>query len=178
MHFSVYIVLFVIFSFIGFITDSIYCSIEARKFKRSGYVSYLPLCPLYGFGGLVLFSLQKYFGQFPWYFVYPVALILILLVEYVGGIYCVKVVKERLWDYSKLPFNLEGHISIFHGTYWLFIIGLFLKYLYPIFADLESKLLQMIKLNNVQEIILLLFCMITFVLVSYIEFRRRKTNVS
>jgi len=176
MHFSVYITLFVIFSFIGFITDSIYCSIDAKKFVKSGYVPYLPLCPVYGFGGIVLFLLQKYLGELPWYFVYPMALFLVLAVEYLGGVYCTKVVKERLWDYTKLPYNLDGNISLLHGVYWLFMIALFLKYLYPYFYTLEQKLLNLYKLNTFQEFLVLGFSIAVFFLVSFIEFRRRQRS--
>lgn len=173
MHFSVYIIFFLLFSFIGFVLDSVYTSIERRKFVRSGYVPYLPLCPLYGEGALLLFFLQKNFGYLPWYYLFLLGFILITAAEYVGGVYSVKILKERLWDYSGLPWNVDGHISVFHCTYWFLIVYIFVNYLYPVFLPLEAKLKQVINLSEFQELILLGFSLFIFVLVSYVEYMRR-----
>jgi uncharacterized membrane protein len=173
MQFSIYIIFFLLFSFIGFITDSIYGSIEKRKLTRSGYVPYLPLCPLYGEGGLLLFLLQQNFGYLPSYYLFILGFILIIFAEYIGGVYSVKILKERLWDYSDLPWNVNGHISLFHCTYWFLIVYVFVNYLYPVFFSLEVKLKQMINLSGFQEAVLMGASLFIFVLVSYIEYVRR-----
>jgi len=176
MHFSAYLIFFLLFSFIGFVLDSIYTSIEKRKFVRSGYIPYLPLCPLYGEGALLLFLLQKNFGNLPWYYLFLLGFILITAAEYVGGVYSVKILKERLWDYSGLPWNVNGHISVFHCTYWFLVVYIFVNYLYPVFSSLEIKLQQTIILSSFQEWVLLGFSLFVFVFVSYVEYAKRHSR--
>jgi uncharacterized membrane protein len=176
MHFSTYIIFFTLFSFIGFVTDSFYCSLEKGKFVRSGYVPYIPLCPLYGEGGLLLFLLQKNFGYLPWYYLVFLGFVLITLAEYAGGVYSVRVLKERLWDYTGFPWNVNGHISLFHCTYWFLIVYVFIKYLYPFFSYLEIRLTQTIRLSDFGEVLSLGAALFIFVLVSNIEFLRRRSG--
>jgi uncharacterized membrane protein len=175
MHFSIYIILFVIFSFIGFIIDSTYRSIFVeKKLVRSGYVSYLPLCPVYGFGGLALFIFQRSFGYLPEHLLVLIGLFLLLFIEYVGGVYCVYFIKERLWDYTEFRWNLHGHINLLHSVYWALIVHIFVNFLFPIFLSLEIQLRKVIVSNYFEELLFLGFSIFIFVLVSYLEFRKRQ----
>lgn len=174
MEFSVYIVLFLIFSFIGFILDSIFCSIRDKKLAKSGYISYLPLCPLYGFGGLLLFSLQRTLGFLPWYLLVAVGVVVTVIAEYVGGVYCVTFLKEKLWDYKSEKWNLDGHISAQHSFYWVIVVFLFVKFLFPVFLRLETHLSNSINLNRVSEWAFLVLFIFVFVSLSYVEFRKRQ----
>lgn len=47
MWISRYFVYFVIFSFFGWIYESIYCTIKSKRWENRGFL-YGPLCPIYG----------------------------------------------------------------------------------------------------------------------------------
>ena len=51
MWISRYFVYFVIFSFFGWIYESIYCTIKSKRWENRGFL-YGPLCPIYGAGGV------------------------------------------------------------------------------------------------------------------------------
>ena len=53
MWFSRYFVYFIIFSCMGWIYESIYCTIRAKKWENRGFL-YGPLCPIYGAGGVAI----------------------------------------------------------------------------------------------------------------------------
>ena len=53
MNFVTVGLLFFIYSFVGYISEVIYCSARERKFVNRGFL-YGPLCPIYGFGGLLV----------------------------------------------------------------------------------------------------------------------------
>ncbi|MBO5194336.1 MAG: putative ABC transporter permease, partial [Bacteroidales bacterium] len=50
---STYIIVFFIFSFLGYISEVLYCSIGERRFINRGFLKG-PIIPIYGFGGLVI----------------------------------------------------------------------------------------------------------------------------
>lgn len=173
IEFSVYIVLFLIFSFLGFILDSSYCSLEHKRLVKSGYIPYLPLCPMYGFGGLLLFMVQKIFGFLPWYLLFTMEFLVVVLAELVGGIYCVFFLKERLWDYRNEKWNVRGHISFQHNLYWLLVVSLFIKVFFPFFNKIEVFLLEKINLGGINEFLILFTFIVVFVVLSHLEFKRR-----
>ena len=116
------ILLFLLFAFLGWIIDSTYSSIIQKKFISSGYYKGLPLCPIYGFGGLLIFAS---FTQLE--ILYPILTILIttifiILLEYIGGWFCEHILKEKLWDYSDIKGNINGYINPIHSFYWLLLV--------------------------------------------------------
>ena len=55
-----FILYFLIYSFLGWVCETIYCSILDRKFVNRGFLNG-PVCPVYGFGALLVIALlNKY----------------------------------------------------------------------------------------------------------------------
>ena len=51
---------FLLYSFIGFICETLFCAILDKKFSPRGFLCG-PLIPIYGFGAIfILFALSKY----------------------------------------------------------------------------------------------------------------------
>lgn len=143
MPYTLLILYFLFFSFIGWIIDSISCSITQRRIVNSGYFRELPLCPLYGIGGLVLFFLMNFMQEFP-----PIVTIItttaaLNLVEYVGGVWCVLILKERLWDYSWRKWHLHGHIDLIHAFCWLILVSLSYYFLFPTAVQIDLSMQRM-----------------------------------
>lgn len=137
---TIYIFLFLLFSFLGWIIDSTYSSIVRKEFVSSGYYKNLPLCPIYGFGGIIIYQAFSGFSGNS-----PVVVILLttffaILLEYIGGAFCEKVLNEKLWDYSQMKYNLHGYISLLHSFYWLLLITFLYFLLNPHLEAIESFL--------------------------------------
>ncbi|MFV0401842.1 MAG: putative ABC transporter permease [Oscillospiraceae bacterium] len=47
------VIYFVLFSFCGWVCESIFCSINEKKVVNRGFLNG-PVCPVYGFGGLIV----------------------------------------------------------------------------------------------------------------------------
>jgi len=118
--------------------DSISCSVTQKRWVNSGYFRELPLCPLYGIGGLVLFFSMKYMLGYPPIIVVLTSTLVINLVEYVGGVWCVLVLKERLWDYSRRKWHLHGHIDLVHAFCWLALVTCVYMFLFPTFISFDT----------------------------------------
>lgn len=48
--------IFLFYSFLGWICETTFCSIAARKFINRGFLSG-PFCPIYGFGAMIILLL-------------------------------------------------------------------------------------------------------------------------
>lgn len=142
MHLTLLIYYFLFFSFCGWILDSTSCTISQRRLVNSGYFRELPLCPIYGIGGLVLVFLFNSFSGYPWVIPILIGTIAVNLVEYIGGVFCVTILKERLWDYSHRKWHLHGHIDALHAVCWFFVVILSYFYLFPWFLRLDTFLRQ------------------------------------
>lgn len=119
----IHIIEFFVFAFVGWIIDTSYCSLWHKRIIISGYFRGVPLCPIYGFGGILLlntFALMN--GRPPWETILLTTL-LVTVLEFVGGWFAEHLLEEKLWDYSKEPFNFGGYISAWHSFLWLIVVS-------------------------------------------------------
>ncbi len=130
---------FVAFSFLGWIIDSGYRSIDEKKLVNAGYFKG-PICPIYGFGGVILLYLFKNVNHLPLILQILLGSFALILVEYVGGIFSEKILKIKLWDYSSSRFQVGGHIDLLHSLFWMVLSIVFYFTLYPLALQLESML--------------------------------------
>ena len=133
--------LFLMYSFLGWIMESIYCMIIDKKFVNRGFMIG-PVCPIYGVGCLlILIFLQKYKNDPASLFC--MAVLVCSVLEYFTSYIMEKIFKTRWWDYSQKKFSLNGRIcldiSIAFG-----VLGLLLTYIInPFMLDI----LYMIDIN-------------------------------
>ena len=57
MWLSKYFVYFVIYSFMGWVYESIFCTIKGRKWENRGFL-YGPVCPIYGVGAVSITAIS------------------------------------------------------------------------------------------------------------------------
>lgn len=110
MNFKIYFLLFIIYSFLGWIIEVIDIYYEQKKLLNRGFLIG-PICPIYGVGCLLMiFLLQKYMDE-------PIALFVLSIVicsilEYMTSLILEKIFKVRWWDYSNKKFNINGRICL------------------------------------------------------------------
>ena len=124
-----YTLTFVLYSFIGYLCEVVYCSIGQRHLVDRGFL-YGPWLPIYGFGGLIVDIFLCPIASHP-VLVFLLAVVLTSAVEYVGSWALEKIFSIKLWDYSRYRFNINGRVCLLNST--LFgIMSLFLVYVaYP-----------------------------------------------
>ena len=122
-----YIQWFFVYSFVGWILDTSYRSLAERKYSSGSFLPFLT--PIYGFGGL---ALSFFFLSSPLSFGFDILFgtLLVVLLECIGGIFCLHVLQRRYWDYSHERGNFLGHISIVHSIYWFVLVAVF-RALFP-----------------------------------------------
>lgn len=60
----------------------------------------------------------------------------ITTLEYIFGIIFNVILKRKIWDYSRLPFNISGQVCALYSFFWLILSFLFI----PISDKIQSKM--------------------------------------
>ncbi len=123
-NFYINFIYFVLYSVIGWICEVIFCSIPEKKFINRGFLNG-PLCPIYGFGALiVIFFLTPFKDSI--FLVFIFGLIFTSILEYFTSYAMEKLFHSKWWDYSNNRFNINGRVcllnSILFGIMSVFVM--------------------------------------------------------
>ncbi len=123
-NFYVNFIYFIMYSVIGWICEVIFCSIPEKKFINRGFLNG-PLCPIYGFGALiVIFFLTPFKDSI--FLVFIFGLIVTSTLEYFTSYAMEKLFHSKWWDYSNNRFNINGRVcllnSILFGLMSVFVM--------------------------------------------------------
>ncbi len=111
-----YFVEFIFYSFLGWVWESIYCTIVEKKWADRGFL-FGPICPIYGSSVVVasiVFSSIPALSDpsFPILGIFIICAIGSAVAEYGTHWFLEKRFHARWWDYSDMPLNLEGRICL------------------------------------------------------------------
>jgi uncharacterized membrane protein len=116
---SRYICLFFVYSVLGWVYESIFCTIKLGKWSNRGFL-FGPACPIYGCGAvaisLIMKALPPMSAGHGWQDVLRIFLISMfgsMILEYVTSWLLEVLFHASWWDYSDMPLNLNGRISLF-----------------------------------------------------------------
>ena len=119
--------LFFIYSFLGYIVESISVSLMEKKVVWNRGFLVGPYVPIFGTGAMtMILTLQKYKDDIVALFI--MSMVVCLTIEYLCSLVAEKIFKLRWWNYSDKLFNINGRICLQNGI--LFGIGgvLIVKY--------------------------------------------------
>lgn len=116
---------FYFYCFCGWCFESAYVSLKSRKPVNRGFMRG-PFLPLYGSGAIMMLIVSMPF-QDNVVLTYFAGVIGATALEYVTGVTMEALFKVRYWDYSKQPFNFQGHICLSSSVAWGFLTILMTK---------------------------------------------------
>lgn len=126
LYYSTYLM---IYSFAGWVLESVSKTIAQRKFVNSGFLNG-PFCPIYGFGALIMLLCLSFLKEKP-VLLFIAAFFLLSIWEYFVGVFLEKVFKTKYWDYSNLKFNFQGRVCLKNSIFWGILGVFFICYLHP-----------------------------------------------
>lgn len=157
--FSLYFILFLIYSFMGWSIEVVNSLISEKKFVNRGFMLG-PYCPIYGYSAIIMvLYLDQYRDNV--LTVFLLAVVVCSVVEYLVSYAMEKLFNARWWDYSNRKFNINGRVCLTNA--FLFgILGVILVYfinpfLYGLLSEVNTKVLMII------SIILLVLFVIDFI---------------
>lgn len=131
--------LFIIYSFVGYIVEIINCSFNSKKLVLNRGFFLGPYLPIYGVSCILMGSfIIRYKSDLLTVFV--MSAFVCTTVEYITSYVLEKIFKARWWDYSDRKFNLEGRVCL--GNAFLFGVGgvIFTYVLNPFVVSMLDKL--------------------------------------
>lgn len=154
---------FIIYSFFGWVLESIFKSILQRKFVNSGFL-YGPLCPIYGFGAIIILLFLNTFKD-NIVLLFIAGFVVLSVWEYIVGAVLEKKFNTKYWDYSENFLNIKGRVCLMNSTFWGVLGVLFTIYIHP-FIERYIQIFNreaLIYINCILGIAIIIDCIITIV---------------
>ena len=107
-NFCYYFLLFIIYSFMGWLMEIIDNIIVKHKIVNRGFLLG-PYCPIYGFGCLSLIFFLSNYKSDP-IILFFMAIVICSILEYSTSYIMEKLFKLRWWYYIDKKFNINGRI--------------------------------------------------------------------
>ena len=130
---------FMLYSFVGWLYESILCSVAGRKLVNRGFLNG-PVCPIYGVGAVAVDLLAVLLqGR------HPVQQFLAFsasgaAVEYFGSLFQERCFGTFSWDYSQDFLNLGGRVSLQTALVWGALGFLFVWLAFPGISRLLQRM--------------------------------------
>lgn len=135
-----YFVIFVFLSFLGWCGEELYALIIEKKKTNRGYLVG-PLCPIYGFGAILLILILNIVPN-NIFLIFVLSILLFALLEYFTSLFLEKVFRVKLWEYEKKDFKYTLHGRVALATLIPFgLIGTIgYTYIYPIIINVINSI--------------------------------------
>lgn len=145
--------LFLIYSFLGWLMETIYCSIGSKKFADRGFLIG-PICPIYGCGAVAMTIFLKKYLDDP-LVLFIMAVVICSILEYITSFIMEKIFNTRWWDYSNRLFNINGRVCLSNAVCFGALGIILLYFVNPFMISLLGK---------INEQVLSIICIIFLIL--------------
>lgn len=154
MDFYTLFIYFIIYSFLGWVIETIYCSLAEKRYVPRGFLNG-PLTPIYGFGAIGLIFLLQDIKTVSLVFLSGVVATSFL--EYVASYLLELIFDMHWWDYYGDKYNLNGRIKLKNSILFGILSIILMYFIHP----LVINLLSMLSYFNKQVLSVTLFIAIT-----------------
>lgn len=121
---------FSFYSFLGWILEVVYRSLNQKVFVNAGFLQG-PFVPIYGVATTALIFLNEYSETYPMVVQFVLYALVASMIEYVISFLAERVLHLRLWSYSDNRFNIRGRICLKYSLIWGFFGIFFVEVLHP-----------------------------------------------
>lgn len=155
LNLSILFVWFIIYSYLGWLYETIFCSLDAGRFVNRGFL-YGPFCPIYG--SCILFMILLFSGRFKSkLFLFLSCALFASGLEYVVSFSMEHLFGRRWWDYSNRLLNINGRICL--GAAIMFGVSgvLVISYLHPNLVRYMNENYRLVWLRMAAKFMLAIF---------------------
>ena len=132
--------IFFIGCIIGVLIEIVWCLATLHHYESRTGLIYGPFNPVYGFGALALTLSLQWLRDKRDTFILIGGAIIGSAVEYLCSWVQELLFGTISWDYSYLPFNINGRVNLLYGLFWGILTILWIKDLYPLMVKLIMKI--------------------------------------
>lgn len=166
-----YFLLFLIYSFIGWIMEICVTFYKSKKIINRGFLIG-PYCPIYGYASIIMILYLNHYKDNP-LTVFLLAVVICTFIEYIISYIMEKLFNARWWDYSNYKFNINGRVCLINA-FFFGVLGTFLVYYAnPFFENILLKI-NTNTLNTISLILMILF-ITDFIISMYATFKLKSS---
>lgn len=145
---------FIIYSVIGFVIETLFGMAKYGMLESRQSFLYGPFCAIYGVGAIIMILSLQYFKK-SYNSLFIGGCIVGSITEYLVSWIGEAILHLKWWDYSKMPFNINGRICLLYAVFWGFL-GLYLMIsLNPKIDRLINFIKSKISINLLQIFVVL-----------------------
>lgn len=140
-----YINFFFVCSFLGYLQETFLKNIFFHSMNNG--ILFGPWIPVYGFGGVIILIICKYIFKIDKLSYSSKVLccvlssiILLTLLEFLGGILIEKIFNKVFWDYTNLKFNFGHYVALEISLVWGLFSLLFIYFIGPLVELIVKKI--------------------------------------
>lgn len=122
------LLLFFLYSFIGWIYETVAAAVKQKRFVNKGLVN-LPFCTLYG--GAAIF-ITVFGSELQGIWLYIGSVIMITVFKWVSGRLIERIYHERWWDYSDKRWNIDGYAHLLDSVLLGVAAAVMIKWVNPL----------------------------------------------
>jgi uncharacterized membrane protein len=143
MIIATYFVNFIIFSFLGWVWETVYCTFKTKHWQNRGFL-YGPVCPIYGtavVAAMIVFNFVPVLntGSLAIWKIFLICAAGSAVIEYTTSYVLEKIFHAVWWDYSKVPLNINGRICL-PATCGFGLAGIaIVRFLFPFIRSLHQE---------------------------------------
>lgn len=146
---------FIIYSVVGYVIETIFGLLTKGVIESRKSFLYGPFCGIYGVGAVIMIiGLQKFNKNN--YTLFAGGFIIGSLIEYVVSFIGEWFFHIKWWDYSSMPFNINGRICVWFSIFW----GILAIYLMTHFHPKIDKFLNKMQPNMLKTFTIILTILI------------------
>ena len=121
---------FVIYSIIGFIIETLFGLVTKGVLESRKSFLYGPLCGIYGLGAIIMIIALRRFNKNN-YTLFVGGFIVGSIIEYSISLIGEELFQIKWWDYSNMPFNINGRICVSFSIFWGILAIYLMSHLNP-----------------------------------------------
>lgn len=170
--------LFLIGSFLGDVTETIFCRLTTGIWMSRSSVVWGPFSIVWGLAiAMVTILLYKYRNK-PDRNIFIAGTLLGGAYEYICSVFTEMVFGKVFWDYSHLRFNLGGRINLLYCFFWGIAAVVWIKGIYPVISKWIEKIPVKIGKILTWFVIIFMCCNIVVSSLALIRSTQRSQGVS
>ena len=144
--FSLYFMLFLIYSIIGWFIEVCNSLVVEKKFVNRGFMLG-PYCPIYGLSSIIMILyLNQYKDNI--ITVFLLAVFVCSIMEYIVSYLMEKLFNARWWDYSDRKFNINGRICLTNALLFGLLCVFLIYIINPFLTILLLKIKNVFLIHN------------------------------
>lgn len=150
-NYIILLLLFAVYSFLGWVLETTFASINAGKFINRGFLTG-SFCPIYGLGAILIIKASSGIDIYIEYYYTGVlisvlfSIILVTALEYITGFILERLFNCKWWDYSDNHANIKGYVCLKYSLLWGVLAFLLVQMVHPLILKIVLNIPFRIKI--------------------------------